>query len=160
MHPAFRLCWIALLGQPPASALLMGYSPARRQRHGAGPMMIRGDTESFSEYYTRRNAGAAGAPAAVADPVSPVVDAEVAQKVRGVLAAARQKYDIPADYVRMLDGFFLCYMQEIQKSGHGMAYFEDVLCQLLGHVLRLSAQPHRFEPYHTAIREPLDSTVT
>ena len=124
MHPAFRLCWIALLVQPPASALLMGYGTSRRQRHGhgAGPMMIRGDKESFTDYYTRRNAGAAGAPAAVADPAA--ADTEVAQKVRGVLAAAQQKYDIPPDYVRMLDGFFLCYMLEIQKSGHSMAYFE------------------------------------
>jgi len=162
MHPAFRLCWVALLVQPTivASALLMGYAPAGRQRHGHGagptcrPMMIRGDTESFTDYYTRRNAGAAGAPAAVVDPAAE--DPEVAQKVRGILAAAQQKYDIPAEYVRMLDGFFLCYMLEIQKSGHGMAYFEDVLCQLLGHVLSLSAAPHRFEPYHVAIREPFD----
>ena len=111
MHPAFRLCWIALLVQPPASALLMGYGTSRRQRHGlgAGPMMIRGDKESFTDYYTRRNAGAAGAPAAVAD--SAAADTEVAQKVRGVLAAAQQKYDIPADYVRMLDGVCLCRMQ-------------------------------------------------
>ena len=114
MHPAFRLCWIALLVQPPASALLMGYGTSRRQRHGhgAGPMMIRGDKESFTDYYTRRNAGAAGAPAAVAD--SAAADTEVAQKVRGVLAAAQQKYDIPADYVRMLDG--VCSVES--KSRH------------------------------------------
>ena len=94
------------------------------------------------------------APVAVADPA--VADPEVAQKVRGVLAAAQHKYDIPADYVRMLDGFFLCYMLQVQKAGRSMDYFEDVLCQLLGHVLRLSADPYRFEPYHVAIREPVD----
>ena len=140
MHPAFRLCWIALLVQPPASALLMGYGTSKRQRHGhgAGPMMLQSDK----------------APVAVADPA--VADPEVAQKVRGVLAAAQHKYDIPADYVRMLDGFFLCYMLQVQKAGRSMDYFEDVLCQLLGHVLRLSADPHRFEPYHVAIREPVD----
>ena len=44
----------------------------------------------------------------------------------------------------------------MQKAGLGMAYYEDVLCQLLGHVLRLSAEPYRFEPYHVAIREPVD----
>ena len=110
MHPAFRLCWIALLVQPPASALLMGYGTTRRQRHGhgAGPMMLQSDK----------------APVAVADPA--VADPEVAQKVRGVLAAAQHKYDIPADYVRMLDGFFLCYMLQVQKAGRSMDYFEVV----------------------------------
>ena len=56
--------------------------------------MIRGDTESFTDYYTRRNDGAE---LAVVDPAA--ADTEVAQKVRGVLAAAQQKYDIPPDYV-------------------------------------------------------------
>ena len=73
-------------------------------------MMIRGDKESFADYYTRKNTGDAGAPVAVADPAA--AETEVAQKVRGVLAAAQHKYGIPADYVRMLDGFFLCYMLE------------------------------------------------
>ena len=102
---------MALLGPPPASALLMGYAPAGLRTNG--PVMIRGDTETFADYYARRNDGATGAPAAVAAPSVPPAGSEVAQEVRGMLAAAREAHNIPAEYAHMLDGFFECYMREV-----------------------------------------------
>lgn len=78
------------------------------------------------------------------------------QKVRGQLAVAKEKYGIPDGYAEMMDGFLECYMSEVMKAGHDEEKYEQVLCNLLSQVLRLSADPYAFEPYHEAIREPFD----
>ena len=38
------------------------------------------------------------------------------------------------------------YMSEVEKAGHDEEKYEQVLCNLLSQVLRLSADPYAFEP--------------
>jgi len=80
----------------------------------------------------------------------------VQQKVAEKLARAQEKYDIPDKYVDVMGGFFTSYMTEIYKAGLDMDEYEGTLTTLFTKVLECAKDPHQFEPYHTAIREPFD----
>ena len=80
----------------------------------------------------------------------------VAQKVAKKLADAQDKYDIPAKYVDVMGGFFTSYMTEVYKAGRDVDYYETVLTSLFKKVLERSKEPHKFDPFHRAMREPFD----
>ena len=80
----------------------------------------------------------------------------VQQKVAEKLARAQEKYDVPDKYLDVMGGFFTSYMTEVYKAGLDMDTYEETLTVLFQKVLACAKEPHQFEPYHTAIREPFD----
>lgn len=72
------------------------------------------------------------------------------------LAQAEQAYGVPANYVDTMGDFFTSYMTEIHQSGRDIAYFESLLFTLFYKVLELVKEPHRFDPFHAAMRSPFD----
>jgi len=47
-------------------------------------------------------------------------------------------------------------MTEVYKAGNDMDYYEDLVTQLFKKILEKVKEPHQFEPYHRAMREPYD----
>jgi glycerol-3-phosphate O-acyltransferase len=84
------------------------------------------------------------------------VEAVVKQKVEEKLAKAQEKYEIPDQYVKVMSGFFSCYMTEVYNAGHDIDHYEEVLTSVFKQVVEKAASPHEFEPYHKAMREPFD----
>ena len=83
-------------------------------------------------------------------------EAIVAKKVADKLERAKEKYDIPESYVGVMGGFFTSYMTEVYKSGKDMDEYEAILTELFTRVLERAKEPHQFEPFHRAMREPYD----
>ena len=83
-------------------------------------------------------------------------EAVVRQKVEAKLAKAKEKYNIPAEYEAIMQGFFTSYMTEVYKAGRDTDHYEKVLTKLFKQILENTKEPYKFPPYHEAIREPLD----
>jgi len=83
-------------------------------------------------------------------------EAVVRQKVEAKLAKAKEKYNIPAEYEAIMQGFFTSYMTEVYKAGRDTDHYEQVLTKLFKQILENTKEPYKFPPYHEAIREPLD----
>jgi len=47
-------------------------------------------------------------------------------------------------------------MTQVYLAGNDVEYYETVLTKLFKQVLEKSKDPHKFEPYHQAMREPFD----
>lgn len=94
--------------------------------------------------------------AAVSEMKGQAAEVIVQQKVAEKLARAQVKYDIPEKYIDVMGGFFTSYMTEIYKAGLDMDEYEETLTTLFSKVLECAKDPYKFEPYHTAIREPFD----
>lgn len=93
---------------------------------------------------------------AAADLKGAAAEAVVAQKVAKKLADAQEKYEIPQKYLDIMGGFFTSYMTEVYKSGNDVDYYEKVLTSLFKKVLERAKEPHKFDPFHKAMREPFD----
>jgi len=107
---------------------------------------------------------ASAAPSMIMDQLSKAADAAkgaaaeaiVAEKVKKKLLAAKEKYPIPEKYEPVMQGFFTSYMTEVYKAGNDVDYYEKVLTNLFKKVLENMKDPHKFEPFHAAMREPFD----
>jgi len=66
------------------------------------------------------------------------------------------QYPIPAEYEPVMQGFFTSYMTEVYKAGNDVDYYEKVLTSLFKKVLENMKEPHKFDPFHEAMREPFD----
>jgi len=55
-----------------------------------------------------------------------------------------------------MQGFFTSYMTEVYKAGNDVDYYEKVLTSLFKKVLENMKEPHKFDPFHEAMREPFD----
>ena len=66
------------------------------------------------------------------------------------------QYPIPEQYEPVMQGFFTSYMTEVYKAGNDVDYYETVLTNLFKKVLQNMKEPHQFEPFHKAMREPFD----
>merc|ERR1712113_1296827 len=80
----------------------------------------------------------------------------VEKKVAAKLQAAQEKYDIPENYLTLMQSFFSSYMTEIYMAGRDMDLYEERLTLLMKKVLETVKTPYEFEPFHQAIREPFD----
>ena len=80
----------------------------------------------------------------------------VQQKVKEKLEKAQEKYDVPEKYLAIMGGFFTSYMTEVYRSGNDVDYYEKTLTALFKKVLERAKDPHKFEPFHRAMREPFD----
>mmetsp|Transcript_4816 Transcript_4816/g.15237 ORF Transcript_4816/g.15237 Transcript_4816/m.15237 type:complete len:415 (+) Transcript_4816:33-1277(+) len=110
----------------------------------------------------------AAAPAMVFDQLKKMVDdsakgvkeaaaaAVVEKKVAEKLAKAQEKYNIPEKYTNLMTSFFTSYMTEIYINDRDMDKYESILTVLMKKVLETAKEPHVFEPFHEAIREPFD----
>ena len=67
-----------------------------------------------------------------------------------------RQYTIPAAYEPVMQSFFTTYMTEVYKAGKDTDHYEKVLTTLFKQILENMKDPHQFEPYHQAIREPFD----
>ena len=107
---------------------------------------------------------AAAAPSMILDQMQKAADAVkgaaaeqvVAKKVADKLAKAKEKYPIPEKYEPVMQGFFTSYMTEVYKAGNDVDYYEGVLTNLFKKVLENMKEPHQFQPFHAAMREPFD----
>jgi len=106
----------------------------------------------------------AASPSMIMDQLSKAADAAkgaaaeaiVAKKVAEKLEKAKEKYSIPEEYEPVMQGFFTSYMTEVYKAGRDTDYYEKVLSNLFKKVLDNMKEPHKFEPFHAAMREPFD----
>jgi glycerol-3-phosphate O-acyltransferase len=55
-----------------------------------------------------------------------------------------------------MQGFFTSYMTQVYKAGKDMDTYEAVLTGVFKKVLENMNDPHQFEPFHKAMREPFD----
>lgn len=123
---------------------------ARRTRIATAPAMI------IDQLKEAADSAKAAADAAATELKGAAAEVIVQQKVADKLAKAREKYDIPDKYVNVMEGFFTSYMTQVYLAGNDIDYYEKVLTDLFKQVLEKTKEPHKFEPYHKAMREPYD----
>lgn len=139
--------------------------PASSQRAASGPTMILDQMAKAADA-----AKGAAAEAVVAKKVADKL-AKAKEKVRAARGAffctrcffshtaefgVCLQYPIPEKYEPVMQGFFTSYMTEVYKAGNDVDYYEKVLTNLFKKVLENMKEPHQFEPFHAAMREPFD----
>jgi len=136
----------ASLGFVDSHAMVRGTSLSTTSRPAVSPLMQINVFDQMKEAADKAAKEVKGAAAEVI----------VAEKVAKKLAAAQEKYDIPEQYLNVMEGFFTSYMTQVYKAGNDVDYYEKVLTSLFKQILTLSKEPHKFDPYHKSMREPFD----
>ena len=72
------------------------------------------------------------------------------------LQKAVEARKIPEKLGAIIHNFYLSYAEAAQENGYTIAQLQSLLDQFLQHVIENLEHPYQFEPYHAAIRSPID----